>query len=559
MALEMLNPAAGQPAPEAAPPAAPVQQAPDPIQVSMEEAKKNRAMLDASIQRMRESLENRNKPAFDPMLMRMAAEAGRPTKTGSFYESIGNVAGGMLEQQTADQKLKQENELKLEELIQKSALMRNKQLALDASGRIVQGGGRGIGAEAGGKTGADAPGRFITDQDIQRITAMDPEAGKALRELGEYQLKFIKETKDGIYDIRNPNRPIVRFEQPAVDTNLPFIGAVKVPPSVRDRVYSVRDEGKKQGWSIDKYKSELAKVYDEEGIGGELVANAGDVTMGGAKPGAAGTTVAPAVAVAPAGGTQTAGSPTLLSPQATEKTKAYAKGDTEEDIKNRADVGADLYKPYKEASALKRLANQNIQMANSEAGKKVLGVIAGSPKLADRFFDMLASGVRTPAGTLEIPGINDFVTLLGKTPQEINTYKMIVQNAAEASLLFRRMYLVGQGQGAVTEGEQAMASRLAPTERDTPTTFAFKSHVLQARATLDQKRYEAFEQWKKNPANAEKSGREFMTSQDNKKIEANYDKWLDHTFHNFFGEPLMPRSHSGKPGQRMGNLESQIR
>jgi hypothetical protein len=136
---------------------------------------------------------------------------------------------------------------------------------------------------------------------------------------------------------------------------------------------------------------------------------------------------------------------------------------------------------------------------------------------------------------------------------------MIMQNAAEASLLFRRMYLVGGGQGAVTEGEQAMASKLAATERDTPTTFAFKSHVLEKRAIFDLKQYEAFEQWKKNPANAEKSGREFMTSAENKRLKANYDKWLDHTFHNFFGDPLMPRSHSGQPGQRMGNLESQIR
>lgn len=556
MALEMLPGAAGQLGPQAAPPAAPVEQAPDPIQVSMEEAKKNRAMLDASIQRMRESLENRTKAPFDPMLMRIAAEAGKPTKTGSFYESIGNVAGGMLEQNAADQKLRQENELKLEELIQKGALLRNKQLAMEAANRMVGGVGSEVGSEVGGKTGASAPGRFITDQDIQRITMIDPEAGKALRELGEYQLKFIKETKDGIYDIRRPNQPIVRFEQPAVDTNLPYIGAVKVPPSVRDRVYAVRDQGREQGWDIKRYKAELAKIYAEEGIGGEQLAGASDIVMGTPK------TVAPtsvAGATAPVGGAPSAGGPTLLSQQTAEKTKEFLKGDTAEDVKNRAEVGADLYKPYKEAPAMKRLAGQNIQMANSDAGKKVLGAIAGSPKLADRFFDMLASGVRTPAGTLEIPGINDFVTLLGATPEQVNTYKMIVQNAAEASLLFRRMYLVGQGQGTVTEGEQAMASRLAPTERDTPTTFAFKSHVLEKRAILDQKRYEAFEQWKKNPANAEKSGREFMTSPENKRLEANYDKWLDHTFHNFFGDPLMPRSHSGKPGQRMGNLESQIR
>jgi hypothetical protein len=329
---------------------------------------------------------------------------------------------------------------------------------------------------------------------------------------------------------------------------------------VRDRVYAVRDEGREKGWTIEQYKAALAKVYAEEGIGAELVANAGDVTMGGkpAAPGAPGVTTGAATKAAATGATG-AGSPTLLNPQDVERKKTYTKGDIEEDVKNRADVGTDLYKKYKEAPKMQGIARQNIQMANSEAGKAVLGKLAGSPDISSRFFDMLASGVRTPAGTLEIPGINDFVTLLGATPQQINTYKMIIQNAAEASLLFRRMYLVGGGQGAVTEGEQAMASRLAPTERDTPTTFAFKSHVLEKRAIFDLKQYEAFEQWKKNPANAEKSGREFMTSPENKRLMANYDKWLDHTFHNFFGDPLSPRSHSGKPGQKMGNLESQIR
>lgn len=557
MALEMLNPA-GQADPQGAPSveaAAPVGQPPvDPIQVSMEEAKKNRQMLDASIERMRGALQQRTKLPFDPMLMRVAAEAGKPTKTGSFFESLGNIAGGTLEEGENERKRKLETEGKLYELELKRYEAQRKEIGRRALNSA-------LGAEpgaSGGAGGGAGPGQHISLQRIAQLNDIDPDLGKYLMNLGEYNLKFFKETKDGIYDIREPNKPVVKFEQPAVDTNLPFIGSVKVPPSVRDRVYAVRDEGKKQGWDIKRYKSELAKVYAEEGIGSEFIGDVGNITMGAPKP-VGGEPAPTGAAVIGAAGAPSAGKPALLSGAEVKKSEAYTKGDTEEDIKNRAEVGSALFKTFESAPAMQRLAGQNIKMANSEAGKAVLGKISGSPKLADRFFDMLSTGVRTPAGTLEIPGINDFVTLLGATPEQINTYKQIVQNAAEASLLFRRMYLVGNGQGTVTEGEQAMASRLAPTERDTPTSFAFKSHVLQARATLDQKRYEAFDQWKKNPENAQKSGRDFMLSPANKRLESNYDKWLDHTFHNFFGEPLIPRGQAGKPGQRMGNLESQIR
>jgi len=558
MALEMLNPA-GQ-APQSAPPeAAPVGQPPvDPIQVSMEEAKKNRKMLDASIDRMRNSLEKRNKAPFDPMLMRIAAEAGKPTKTGSFYESLGNVAGGVLDQHASDQKLRQENELKLEELIQKSALMRNKQLALDASGRIVQGGGPGVGAGLGGKTGANAPGRFITAEDIQRISLIDSDVGERLMKLGEYNLKHIKETKDGIYDIRNPNQPIVLFEQPAVETTLPGIGNYKVTPAVRKRAEAVIAEGRDKRWTAAELDSALAQLYFEERIGNEFVKPAPGMRMGKPNPSDAGaaSATAGAAAGAPAGGAPSADGPTLLSPRDVKRRDEFNAGDIAEGVKARADVAADLEKNRKLAEIIKPLAQRSINFANSKDGQAVLGQIAGSPNLAQRFADLISQGVNTPTGSISAPAIGEFMTLLNAPEGQINAYQGIVQNAAEFAVQFAKLF---SGQGAISDTERTMINRLPPSPRDTPVVYSFKANMLQARTVLDTKRAEAYKQWRNKPDNKEKSGNDYFDSPEDKRLIANYDKWTDHTWHNFFGEPLIPRGQSGKPGQKVGNLESQVR
>lgn len=68
-----------------------------------------RLMLEEKLNQLSASLENRKKQMFDPMLLRAAQGFFAPTKTGRFTESLGNVAGGVAEEQAKKQAEDQAN------------------------------------------------------------------------------------------------------------------------------------------------------------------------------------------------------------------------------------------------------------------------------------------------------------------------------------------------------------------------------------------------------------------------------------------------------------------
>ena len=59
---------------------------------SMQDLRAQRETLDSQIEKMRASLDSRMGLPFDPVLMRVAAGFAKPTKTGSFGESLGYAA-----------------------------------------------------------------------------------------------------------------------------------------------------------------------------------------------------------------------------------------------------------------------------------------------------------------------------------------------------------------------------------------------------------------------------------------------------------------------------------
>lgn len=107
---------------------APTGTATDPVLSAVADLQKGRLTLDDQIQKMKQTLIERQTPMFDPKMLRFSAAMLKPTKTGSAFEAFGNAADVLateqdkdLERQYAQQKLGLELEEKGLGLKQKMA------------------------------------------------------------------------------------------------------------------------------------------------------------------------------------------------------------------------------------------------------------------------------------------------------------------------------------------------------------------------------------------------------------------------------------------------------
>lgn len=107
---------------------APAGTATDPVLSAVADLQKGRLTLDDQIQKMKQTLIERQTPMFDPKMLKFSAAMLKPTKTGSAFEAFGNAADVLateqdkdLERQFAQQKLGLELEEKGLGLKQKMA------------------------------------------------------------------------------------------------------------------------------------------------------------------------------------------------------------------------------------------------------------------------------------------------------------------------------------------------------------------------------------------------------------------------------------------------------
>ncbi len=107
---------------------APTGTATDPVLSAVADLQKGRLTLDDQIQKMKQTLIERQTPMFDPKMLKFSAAMLKPTKTGSAFEAFGNAADVLateqdkdLERQYAQQKLGLELEEKGLGLKQKMA------------------------------------------------------------------------------------------------------------------------------------------------------------------------------------------------------------------------------------------------------------------------------------------------------------------------------------------------------------------------------------------------------------------------------------------------------
>lgn len=500
---------------------------------SLEDLRKQRETLNSQMEKLKASLDSRQGLPFDPMLMKVAAGFAKPTRTGSFGESMGYAAEAAADEaekqfarQQAINKMKMELDekslalgekgLAMEDLLRLSGMGGTAPRAPSAGGTQVAaaptgtrtdvGGGLPTGGGAAVTTGAPATGRVgmtgapnalppITDSDITRAYAISKEHGDKVAAIAKMQREDIKEmggrpysTSRQQYLDENPNKVVERnFGR--------FIGDKKVTIAQAQEYDAV----KKKALELNDPEIEFNWFKKQGWLEGAIKPTKEDTTGGKGEPSAGGKDGAPLTVEQRK--IRDAAVEDRMKKQNEEESKKIGELDTNMKLaRSNANIARDM-KQYAISNprAFELMQDATIKDAILRSAEK--GIQAGN------------------LGSISLP------------TRELSTYKL-TQEDREALQLFMQKYAqltvqsrkVFQGQGAVTEREGQLAAELEALPTDTARVIRVKSEALELRAEYDKQLFRAWNKFSKNP---EATYRDFLASDEKSAIDDAYDQRLD--------------------------------
>jgi hypothetical protein len=516
-------------APEAAAPRAPVR---DLVQEQLAKYAENRKTLDAQIDKLKSSLEQRTALPFDPMLMRIAAAAGQPTKTGSMYEGIGNIAGATLDEARKEQDRRSEIEKAKYELALKQYEMQN--AGLEQQGFLNFAKSRGMGAQPQGATliappegasparsataGRDQamtsiaapPGveRRLTPEDVAELSILSPKFGKIYQDMNASRQKGLVNSEVGIWDSYANNGTggwLVKYPG-AKEVTAPFIGKQTLSHEQWDRVSAAKAELEKKGVPVEQQKRDMYELYVGMGI------------IGGPS--------AKAAATGPAGAASKVDIEGNLA-AATPEGKDASKIKTTETIK--ADVGRSATAEDKiqagadSAQGLKSNAQGIIDLTHNPKTAGAWGLLqkAGDGAAFRGLLVAAKTGFTGPLGLKgQIAAVEDAIRAGSGTQKEKEAALTAATYYAQIELFYTQSLM--SKQGSITENERAIVRNIGGGTSDTARVASLKAYMIQNRATFDQIVAKKYYEWKeKNPG---KYVADFKNSSLYKDEEARLDK-----------------------------------
>lgn len=510
----------------------------DYLSKTLKDLQLQRQALTATAQRLKASLDTRMGLPFDPTMMAAAAGFLKPTKTGSFGESLGYAAEGMSSEaekqfarQQAANKMEMELQQKMYDLAQQGAITGHRMTRLGAgmpgmpagpAGGPVGGpvGGPAAGgaptpaggapAPAGGPAGAPAGGApaspvmstgaprqqpLITDKDIEEAYLLDPSGkyGKELAEIAKMQREDIISTPEGPYS-RSQQRFLPQSPDRIVEVDFGrYIGTKKVPFSVYEEWKKTHERAVSEqnpNLEIDWFKRR-----------GWLEGKPSTATEGKAGEGKAG--------------------------------EAGDRPLTVEERKQRQEITTERGKAQvsQEKEQIGRLDT------NFTASRELINTARGMRELATsnkRAFDLMnndgiAAAVARSAqkglqagnlGSISIPASELASFNLSKEDRE--ALQMFAREYANLTVQFRKAARV-PGEGATTEREGDLYAALGAMPTDTARVIRLKSEFIEMKGKYDQEVFKAWNRFSKNPEN---SYRDFLASDELERINNAYDARL---------------------------------
>ena len=472
----------------------------------------NRVYQEA-LRKLNESLDLRKNRTFDPMMLAAAQGFLAPTKTGSFLESLGRVAGSVGEaqeksiaeqQEEARQRLGvAQSGLELERLRQRERILSGAPaggLPTASAGAPAGGlggapaagpaGGLPGAAPAGGLPAAPPPGfsgvegvpvsppnpEIISATRYIQAAQLDPkaQAHTILKEAQDIAQKRYQTKEGGVLDL-------------ATGMFYAFPKGELVPREINGQTYNI--DGRTAAL-LDLYRATNDPRYWEV---------ADRAIKGPQRPGE------------PAQPLRSEGE--KRREQAEEEARAKRIGEKSAD---REAAVAETDRTARQIYSIAGRVNNYLSQSQNYYG------IFQRPGLMSAIGNFVSQGVQTPSGTINLPGLQQAVTQLlpNVTQRDLDNIQKSAADLAELELLFTRIFL--QGQGQVTEGERRIVSRIPGGVSNSPEVLRTRLTLLKQRAQYDMDIAAAWDTWeKRNPG---KSFMQFERSDMYKDLKKNFEE-----------------------------------
>jgi hypothetical protein len=412
----------------------------------------------------REALENalkaRENQFFDPVLLAMAQGFLAPTKTGSFGESLGNVAAMVGPAQAGEEKramdiAQMRSELAAQELGMAQATRGERQFQSLLGGRPAAAPATPGAAPAapGAPAAAEAPAatqqgfRPITPRDIAGLAAMPGMEGKAkiLSDMVKAeQDRYVISMQGIVFDRATQqylNLPIPGQKQEEFAT--PY-GTFKMTPYEYDQYRRAEEEGKGQDW--------IANFRRPGGM---------------ARPGAAPADVGAA--------------PGRKTVSQSEAESAALKTEAEATAKSRAEQTAQVRTAGKAALGLIPIYDRMEVLLKAPGMDQVLGVLERGDVIS-ALGNLAEEAIRVGTFSVGVPAVRKIIAQTG-APQDV------IDRAAELGQLlaitqFEQRKGLGSGT-SVSNFEQTMVNAMGPNMTDTLRSFGQKLNFLREKAKFE--------------------------------------------------------------------------
>lgn len=448
-------------------------------------------LYEAQIQKLMNALDRRRQMPFDPMWMRVAAGFLKPTKTGSFGESLGYAAEGAAEEaekeaarKTDVEKLKMELAGKQYELAQQYA------------------GQRMLGESLTGKSGAPMPeptDGMTTDQVVSivkknpnaldkitlnpervaAISSISPAYGKIAENLFKNQVEQAK-LEMSRYDVNaqgdtidKATGEIIKYGSRMVEVASPFDPDVKMPIRAADL-----DSYSKLDFSNP---AEVNKWMKSKGLGAYAI----------------GKEAKPTAEESPTGAPTTETEGKTKSQRETEKVIREKRA--ESDIKRDEEDKTKIYASQTNAvENLRPNASSILRYATNPATSKAFGYLS-KKGVGNAIASLVENGVTIGNWRIGLTDVGDALRKVDPniSQQDIEALQAVAQNMARLELGFSTAF---KGQGQVSDFERKIVQSIGPQKSDTARVAALKSELILARAKMDELTAEAYNDWSsKNP------------------------------------------------------------
>jgi hypothetical protein len=528
-------------------------------------------------------------PGYNVPLMNLAAGLLKPTRTGSFGESLGygleNYAKSSQDEMAQKQLIEKQKLEYMQKLadIQKQRGLLDYQLA-DMGGSaptILRTGAESapVGApapvtqalgEAGratppmvgnappaiNQTGVQGSSRPMTIDRAKMAGAMDDKLGEAAwkqleaeRRQIELQLSQTKSAREGMvptqFGMWDADKKEWVEKDPYIQKAEKFDFGPFNPPGQDGRLASQKQIREYQ--AIDKIDTNaLIKFAVAQGwlAPSALPPSAGPAPAGGG--------AAPAVA-APVGGAAPAGKPgvdplgrrsTVPSQDALENERLAREAEQAKvlenqklDITDNAKIRQGIYQAGRDSYGQVLSSEQLYRLATDPKTSGAFGVLQGND-IKSAILGAIAEGVQTPGGSIKFGGIEDAVRKINGTKEEVNAALQAARYYAELELNYARTYL--KGQGAVSDNERKIVGKIGGSLSDTPQVAAAKAETMMARSAYDKQLSDVYYQWEqKNPG---KMVKEFERTPEFTKLQSQFNEHMG-----LLNEKYFPSSASRPP------------